>query len=511
MENNIYLNKEGKKRMIRALNKVADSGKLTLGSKGANAILQEKLYPFHIITNDGKSIVEKAWFSDQAEQIGANILKEVSQRTENESGDGTTTSIVLTQAIVNAGYKSGRTGVEVKQSLDEILPYAQSQLKQQRVLIDLDDIENIKKIATLSAESEELGGLISEIYTKIGKEGVIELDNSRTYETFYEIKEGVRFYGAGFMSPNMINTEEETAVYKKPHILITEQKIGVLGDIIPIIEKLVKEGISELVIVCADIDLSVASTLVMNHIQGKFKTLIIKAPVAMREAFFEDIAKSTGATVVNELSGYQLKNIETSVLGHCEKIITSKTQTTLIGIADLKDHIESLKEKGDSQSYFRVNRLNSKVAILKLGSNSEAELSYLRLKAEDAINATKLALKDGVVVGGGIPLLNVSRQMPNTIGGRILRKALKAPVRQIMKNTGMSWLKREWTLLRLGGTFGYNASTREIEDLEDSQIYDPITVTSNALKNAISVASTVLTAEAVYVLPPEKKDDSPFQ
>lgn len=502
--NNIHLTEESRSKMIKAISLVADSARLTLGAKGKNAILQHQLQPGHIITNDGVSIVRQAYFEDPIEQIGANLLKEVSQRTDKQSGDGTTTSVVLTQAIIEEGLKHNVKGIELKNSLDECLPVVEKLLDEQKKTVEVD---SVKAVATISAESEQLGLTIADIYKEIGKDGVIEIDNSRTFETFYKVNEGVRFLNASMMSPYMANKDGQ-AVYENPYILITEQRISTQGDLTHIVEKLVKKGITELVVVCDDIDLAVLSAIVYTAAQGVFKILVVKAPTVMKDSFFEDFALATGAKIVNEISGITLKTVGIEDLGTCKKLTAGREQTTILGIRDLSEHIESLKAKDDPVSEFRVKRLNTKLATLFLGSNSEVELSYKRLKAEDAVNAAKLALEDGVVVGGGLALLNVAKSLPDTIGGKVLKEALKAPIRQIVLNAGVDYsqiLENAFTT-----TYGFNAKKCEIVDMWKESIIDPVIVTKNAVRNAISVAGTILTAGVVVTLPPQKEQSSPF-
>ena len=279
MENNVsfqadnFLTQdEARQKLITGINKVADAVKLTLGASGSNAILEENLIPYHIITNDGISIANKIQLQDPIENIGANIIREVADRTNKNSGDGTTTSIVLTQAILKEGSKSSKTGMQIKRELDEMIPLIDAAIDDQKKLITVDDVE---AIATISAEDPEMGKLIQEIYQKIGKDGIIELDNSNTYETYYDIKEGVRLRNCGYISSYMANDKQD-AIYKNPSILIAKQKIASIQDVLPLLEKLSAEGKSEIVIFCDEIDTSVVSTLVLNHVQGAYKSLISK-------------------------------------------------------------------------------------------------------------------------------------------------------------------------------------------------------------------------------------------
>ncbi len=501
MENNVsfqadnFLTQdEARQKLITGINKVADAVKLTLGASGSNAILEENLIPYHIITNDGISIANKIQLQDPIENIGANIIREVADRTNKNSGDGTTTSIVLTQAILKEGSKSSKTGMQIKRELDEMIPLIDAAIDDQKKLITVDDVE---AIATISAEDPEMGKLIQEIYQKIGKDGIIELDNSNTYETYYDIKEGVRLRNCGYISSYMANDKQD-AIYKNPSILIAKQKIASIQDVLPLLEKLSAEGKSEIVIFCDEIDTSVVSTLVLNHVQGAYKSLIIKAPRLWKEAIFQDFAKITGATIVDPSTGINFKNLEIKHLGTCDKLITSKEETTVLGINNIDEHLAELRNEGGELANLRISWLSTKAAILKLGANSESELSYKRLKAEDAINASRLALQDGVVAGGGIALLNVANIIPN----EILKEALTAPFWQILENAGITGIE---STQNYGLTIGYDAKNNEYVDMWEKKILDPALVVKNSVRNAISIASTVLTTKVIVAL--NKKDE----
>lgn len=500
-ETNIKTGKQAVLGIANGVNIVANAVKLTLGAAGRNAVLWELHYPFHMVTNDGISIARKAEFEDPLEQIGANLIKEVADRSNKESGDGTTTSIVLTQAILNEGLKQDISGMQIKNSLDELVPFILEKIDEQKK--DITEAE-VEAVATISSESPKLGKIIGEIYTKIGKDGIIELENSRTYDTTYEIKEGVRIKDCGLISPYLAN-DAQKAVWKKPKILITFDKIGSLADIIPLAERMDNAGISkELVIFYDEMDPSVVSTLIANHIAGGFKVLLLKAPTLFKDLIYLDFAKITGATIVSAESGVTLKNVGLEHLGTCDKIVTDKDETTILGIKDISDHIAELKANGDDKSMLRVSYLTTKAAILKLGANSESELSYIRLKAEDAINASRLALSDGIVAGGGVCLRNISNQLPDTLGGKILKEALRSPFRQIAENAGIIDMADANSYTE---TIGVDAKSKRAINMWEANIVDPAKVVKNSIKNAISVAGTVLTSEIVITKPKPKQED----
>lgn len=477
MQDNIQSNTVDK--LITGINKVCDIIRPTFGPQGSNVVVENVLYPYHTIVNDGKIIVDAIKLVDPIENIGANILREVSDKAENESGDGRKTTMILAQAILNEGTKNKRDSyIDLKKSLDECLPIIYKAIDEQTEQITID---KVGQIATIASESKEIGNIIQDIYTQIGKDGIIELDNSNTFETTYEIKEGVRLRNASFISPYM-QTEQGKAVYKKPHILITRQKIATLNDIDPIFQQLANKGVHEIVILCDEIDVTVLSALALTHMKGVFKTLIIQAPKLFKDWIYEDFAKITGATIVEPASGVTLKTVQLSHLGTCDKLISTKDETTVMGIKDITDHIKDLEEqsKTEPQLKTRISWLNTKAAILKLGANSESELSYISKKTKDGRSAAFLALQGGVVSGAGTSFIKAAESLPNTTGGEILKKALNAPFGQIVDNGFVADLDNE---------FGV-----------PSEIKDPTIVVKNAIKNAISVAGTVLTANAIITL-----------
>lgn len=495
---NVYTGQEARDHLLIGANCVADAVKVTLGAKGSNAILQETVYPYHIITNDGISIAQKVSLQHPVQQMGANIMKEVADRSNRESGDGTTTAITLAQAILAEGKNCTESPIEIKRSLDACLPKILEAIDAQKKEITVDDVA---AVASISAEDEKLGAMLQKIYQEIGKDGIIELDNSGTFETSYERVEGVKLRFASYLSPYMAN-EGTKAVYKNPRILIAKQRIATLADVDPLFQQLSAEGVNELVMYVDDIDQAVLSALAFTHMKGIFKTLIIKAPTLWKDWLYEDFAKITGATIVESASGITFKNVALKHLGTCEKLVTTKEETTVIGIKDIAEHIASLAEDTSDEAKLRVSWLNTKAAVLKLGANSESELSYVRLKAEDARNAAHLALQDGVVPGGGVVLLNATKDLPDTIGGRILKVALRAPIKQICANAGYKADDHldgvmidihDGRAQVLHGSQGVDAKKGMIVDMWDAKIIDAATVTKNSVKNAISIAGTLLT------------------
>lgn len=502
MENNIHENSTYKmNEVIQLCSCIVGS---TMGAAGINVALEEELYPYVSITNDGATIIEKMKFIDPIEKIGHTFVKEATQRSNNNSGDGSSTTVVLLAKILDEGLKMKDkiSPIQLKNEIDALLPIIEQKIDEQKRTITENEVE---AVATISGESEILGKLLGEIYKKIGKDGIIQLEGSGTYETSVNYIEGVRFADTGYLSPYLVRDEEarkngriETkAIYKNPTILVTKKKIEHINDINPLLENLTKQGKKDLVIFTDDIDSGVASVMVKAHKERIMNILIIKAPVLWKGYVFEDFAKCVGATIVEDASGVNFKNLRLEHLGTCEKLITDRNETVLIGIQDMAEHIKTLKEEGSNDSLLRVSWLTKKTAILKLGSKSETELSYLRLKCEDAINASRTALEDGIVAGGGVCLRNISKEMPNNTGGNIMKIALEAPIQQICLNAGYDWGNSNGYEINEG----YNAKTGEIVNMFAAGIVDSAKVVKMAVRNALGVASIILTTNSGISIP----------
>lgn len=496
MKDNVLTGVEAREKLMVGINRVADAVKLTIGAAGANAVLEADVNPGHRITNDGVSVARAIFLEDPVENMGANIIKEIANRADKDSGDGTTTATVLAQAILKEGMNASISPMQLKRELDDCLPIIIDAIDAQKKEITVDEVG---QVATISAEDESIGALIQEAYQTIGKEGIIELDNSNLPDTFIEYGEGILLHFAGWFGAYS-STEAGKAVYKNPRILISKEKITSVDQIESLFKQLDIAGINELVMYVEDIDMAVASRLAFTHINGGFKTLIIKAPTVFKDWLYEDFAKLTGATAVDFANGKTFKNLTIADLGTCEKIITTKDETRVLGTKDVSEHLEAIEEAGklDDQQKLRASWLQTKVAVIKLGANSESELSYRRLKTIDAISAAKLALEDGIVPGGGVSLRNSRTNLPKTEGGLIMQKALLAPSNQIANNAG--YVGPTGAGIREKTTYGLNAKTGEIVDMWEAGIVDPSKVVKNSVKNALSVASTVLTASIVTTL-----------
>ena len=480
-EDNIYSDKEARTKLVDGIDKVVDTLKVSYGSAGANCIVEADLPPFHKIVNDGKAIADSIKLADPVENIGANIVKEVLNKSDRESGDGRKTTAILLQAILKEGMKCKESPMEIKRSLDECLPIILKSIDDQTTKITT---KEVGKIAEIASESKELGKIFGEIYKEIGKDGIVELDNSGISDTFFTVTEGVRLLGCGLHYPYMANEDKgRKAVYKAPEILICKQKLSNIRELDKVIMTAANHGKSELVIFCDQIEMNVSTALAQLHMgmatdnNGNplppFRTLVIKAPTLWKDWLFEDFALITKATIVDPEQGKLLANFQYSWLGYCDKIITSKEETVVLGTQDVSEHIKKLEELGTDDAQLRISRLKTKTAILKLGANSESELSYIRGKALDARNASYLALTGGVVPGAGISLVRCEIN-PDTIGGKILAKALQFPAAQILDNMEET-------------TLGVN-------------VQDPAVVVKNAITNALSVASTVLTTRKIITL-----------
>ncbi len=492
--------------LAKGISKAASLVGSTMGPKGKNILLEHKQMPFHQLTNDGATILKAMDLTDPIEKIGLGFLKEAAERSNGNSGDGSSTTTVLLNAILEEGIKTGVSTLEIKNSLDECLPIIEASIHAQTRQITVGDIPAVARIA---GEDEELARLLGEIYTTIGKEGIVHLEGSGTFESSYSLIEGVRFVDTGYLSPYMA-TDKNKAVYQKPTILVTKNKISNVKDIDPILQALIARGDKHLVIFTDDMDSGVARILIelQKNPQRSIDILIIKAPTLWKSYVFEDFAKITGATIIEDASGTSLGNkFRLDWLGTCDTLIVDKEETTVIGIADISEHIKDLTEEGSTDSKRRLSWLTTKTAILKIGAKSETELSYKLLKSEDAIFSSRLALNSGVVAGGGSALLCASRAMPDTTGGNILKSALEVPFRKIMENSGITEGE-----VSFDGIRGIDASTGTAVDMFGAGIVDAASVVLNAVKNSLGIASTLLTTSAVILLPEEKQapQASPF-
>lgn len=508
-QDNLYAGKEAREKLMRGVSKVALAVGSTMGTSGGNSLIECIESPGHYSTNDGFTIANSVKLSDPIEEMGRSILVESINRANKHSGDGSSTTCVLTAAILEEGMKhiNSSSPMEIKRSLESLIPEIEKSVQKQKSDIS---VEEVSKVASVSAEDEQIGSLIQEIYQKIGKEGIIYWDVSKTTEDSYSIGTGLQIDGATYVSPYMCDVDDAGRFlsgiqWKNPHILLSKQKIMSATDLNGILSSLFEKGTRELIIFCEEIEMPIVANLIKTRIERGFKTTVIKMPVIWRDEWWEDLAVASGGTIVDGI-GLKLSNVEEKHLGSFGHITVTKTDTFIDGIKDLSKHILGLQVNGDDASLLRASRLNTKTARYFVGAHSESALAYKRLKVEDAINAAKCALENGIVVGGGIALLNIAKNLKGGIGAKILKSALKEPFRRIVENAGGNIKEIE---KKVGGNMGFNSRTGEVEDLSVKGIVDPADVSINAVKNAIGVAASVLSTNTIITLPREENIQQP--
>ncbi|MEK7650287.1 MAG: chaperonin GroEL [Patescibacteria group bacterium] len=538
MSKQIIFGDSARKALKRGIDQVADAVRITIGPKGRNVIL-DKGYGTPTITNDGVSIAKEITLKDKVENMGAEIIKDVAQKTNDTAGDGTTTAVVLAQAIMSEGFKKTTLGVNamgIKLGIEHATREVVQALRD--LAKPIKNKEEIKQVATISAESEEFGGIIAEAIEKVGKNGVVTVEESQTFGVESELVEGMQFE-KGYSSPYMItDSERMEAVYREPLILLTDKKISSIKDILPLLEKLAQSGKKDLVIIADDVDGEALTTLVVNKLRGTFNTLAIKSPGFgdRKKEMLEDIAVMTGAQVISEERGIKLENAEIKMLGRAKKIISTKDNTTIVGgagkksdiderMTQIKKQIELSDSKYDKEKLQeRIGKLAGGVAVIKVGASTEAEMKYLKLKIEDAVEATKAAIEEGIVAGGGTALIRAGAKAGSKnikspsadiahefeVGVKILLKSLDAPLRQIAINAG----KDDGEVIvdkikHSKGNEGYDANADKIvSDMFAAGIIDPVKVTRTGLERAASAAAILLTTE-VAVTDEPKEETSP--
>lgn len=529
MAKQIYFEEDARKRLMSGVNKLADTVKVTLGPKGRTVVL-EKGYGSPTITKDGVTVAREIELEDKVENIGAELVKEVASKTNDVAGDGTTTATVLAQAIAREGIKNVAAGANpmgLKHGIDKGVAAIVEQLKQNSKTVD--SKEEIAQVATISANSDqEIGEVIAEAMEAVGKAGVITVEESQTLGIEKEVVEGMQF-DKGYLSAYMItNADRMEAEVSDAHMLITDKKISTVAEIVPLLEKLAQTGKKELVIIAEDVEGEALATLVVNKIRGTFSTLAIKAPGFgdRRKEMLQDIAILTGGKVISEEVGLKLENTEIADLGQAAKVISDKDNTTIVdgrgkksAIDERVSQIEKQYEASDSdfdkeKLAERKAKLSGGVAVIKVGAATETEITEVKHRVEDALAATKAAVEEGIVVGGGTALIRAMSVLDTLelngeekVGLEILRKALEEPVRQIAQNAGKDGAVIAQKVKELEGNNGYNALTDTFEDLMAAGIVDPTKVTRSALENAASIASLMLTTEAVVADLPQEKDE----
>ncbi|MFH1462101.1 MAG: chaperonin GroEL [bacterium] len=534
MAKQISYQETARKKLKTGADKLANAVRVTLGPKGRNVVL-DKGFGSPTITNDGVTIAKEIELEDKIENMGAEIVKEVAEKTNDVAGDGTTTAVVLAQSIISEGLKNvaaGANPLALKRGIEKGVEKIVASLKEMSKQISTK--EEMAQVATISAEDRELGNLIAEVVQEIGKDGVITVEESKTFGIQKEIVKGLQF-DRGYISPYMItNAERMEAVYENPYILITDKKISSLQEILPILEKLAQAGKKELVIIADDVEGEALATLLVNKLRGVFNTLAIKAPGFgdRRKEMLEDIAAVVGTNVISEEVGLKLESIkEIEQLGFARKVISTKENTTIVkGAGSDQTDEEELKKRISgridqikaelkmAESDFdkeklqeRLAKLAGGVAVIKVGAATEVEQKARQHKTEDALAATKAAVAEGIVPGGGVALLRAVQSLDELVlegdektGINILRKALEAPIRQIAQNAGIDGAVVAQKI-KEGAELGFNAQTMQYQDLMESGIVDPTKVVRSALENAASAASMFLTTECVVAEKPEEK------
>ena len=517
---------EARKALQAGVDQLADTVKITLGPKGRNVVLDKK-YGAPLITNDGVSIAKEIELPDPFENMGAQLVKEVSTKTNDVAGDGTTTATLLAQAMIHEGLKNlaaGANPIVVKKGMSKAVEAAVAEVKKQAKKVN--GSNDIARVGAVSSGDEEIGKLIADAMEKVSADGVITIEESKTAETYSEVVEGMQF-DRGYITPYMVtDTEKMEAVIDDAYILITDKKISVISDILPILEQLVQSG-KKLVIIAEDVEGEALNTLIVNRLRGTLNVVCVKAPGFgdRRKEMLQDIAILTGGTVISEEVGLELKNATVDMLGRARQVKVTKENTTIVdGAGDaqgIKDRVGQIRNQiaittsdyDKEKLQERLAKLAGGVAVIKVGAATETEMKEKKLRIEDALNATRAAVEEGVVAGGGTIFVNVIpavEALLNTVEGdektgvQIIAKALEAPIRQIAANAGLDGsviLEKVRNSGKLG--YGFDAYKEEYCDMVAAGIIDPAKVTRSALENAASVSAMVLTTESLVADKPE--------
>ena len=517
---------EARKALQAGVDQLADTVKITLGPKGRNVVLDKK-YGAPLITNDGVSIAKEVELPDPFENMGAQLVKEVSTKTNDVAGDGTTTATLLAQAMIHEGLKNlaaGANPIVVKKGMSKAVEAAVAEVKKQAKKVD--GSNDIARVGAVSSGDEEIGKLIADAMEKVSADGVITIEESKTAETYSEVVEGMQF-DRGYITPYMVtDTEKMEAVIDDAYILITDKKISVISDILPILEQLVQSG-KKLVIIAEDVEGEALNTLIVNRLRGTLNVVCVKAPGFgdRRKEMLQDIATLTGGTVISEEVGLELKTATIDMLGRARQVKVTKENTTIVdGAGDaqaIKDRVGQIRNQiavttsdyDKEKLQERLAKLAGGVAVIKVGAATETEMKEKKLRIEDALNATRAAVEEGVVAGGGTIFVNIIpavEALLNTVDGdektgvRIIAKALEAPIRQIAANAGLDGsviLEKVRNSGKVG--YGFDAYKEEYCDMVSAGIIDPAKVTRSALENAASVSAMVLTTESLVADKPE--------
>lgn len=530
MAKELKFSEDARQAMLRGVDKLANAVKVTIGPKGRNVVL-DKEFTAPLITNDGVTIAKEIELEDPYENMGAKLVQEVANKTNEIAGDGTTTATVLAQAMIQEGLKnvtSGANPVGIRQGIDKAVAVAIEALH--NISQKVENKEEIAQVGSISAADEEVGRYISEAMEKVGNDGVISIEESSGFNTELDVVEGMQF-DRGYQSPYMVtDSDKMTAELEKPYILITDKKISLFQDILPLLEQIVQSN-RPILIVADEVEGDALTNLVLNRMRGTFTAVAVKAPGFgdRRKAMLEDLAILTGAQVITDDLGLELKEATIDMLGTASKVEVTKDNTTVVDgdgdptnidarVNQLKAQIEETDSDFDREKLQeRLAKLAGGVAVIKVGAASETELKERKLRIEDALNSTRAAVEEGIVAGGGTALMNVYQQVSDidaegdeATGINIVLKALQAPVRQIAENAGLEGSVIVERMKNADPGVGFNAATNEWVNMLEAGIVDPTKVTRSALQHAASVAAMFLTTEAVVAnIPEEKGNEAP--
>jgi chaperonin GroEL len=524
----LQFDESARRHLEAGVNKLADAVKVTLGPKGRNVVISKR-WGAPTITNDGVTIAKEIELEDHFENMGAQLVKEVATKTNDVAGDGTTTATVLAQALVREGLRNVTAGANplgLKRGIDKAVEAAVASVRS--LAKDVDDKAEIAQVASISAADSSIGEVISDAIDKVGKDGVVTVEESNTFGVELEFTEGMQF-DKGYISPYFVtDPERQEAVLEEPYILIANQKISSAHDLIPVLERVMASG-KPLLVIAEDLEGEALATLIVNKLRGTFQSTAVKAPGFgdRRKAMLADIAILTGGQVVSEEVGLKLDNIDLSLLGRARKVVVTKDDTTVVEgagsesdvkgrIAQIKREIEDTDSDWDREKLQeRLAKLAGGVAVIRVGAATEVELKEKKHRIEDAVSATKAAIEEGIVPGGGLALLRSRSAVTalakdlvgdEAVGANILAKALEEPLRWIATNAGLEGPVAVEQAKRESGSVGLNALTGQFEDLIKAGVIDPAKVTRSALQNAASVAGLLLTTEATVADAPEDKD-----
>jgi chaperonin GroEL len=534
MAKQLLFDEKARVALKKGVDKLANAVRVTLGPRG-RAVVLEKGYGSPVITRDGVTIAKEIELEDKIENVGAELIKEVASKTNDVAGDGTTTATLLAQVLINESIKNVAAGIDpigMQKGMQKAYEVVLETLK--KLSQKISTKEEIAQVATISARDEEVGNLIAEVIDTVGKDGVVTVEESQTLGLSKELVEGLQF-DRGYISPYMItNSERMEAVLEDPYILVTDKKISSINELLPLLEKLVQSGKKELVIIADEVEGEALATLVVNKLRGIFNVLAVKAPGFgdRRKEMLQDIAVVTGADFISEDVGRKLESVDITSLGQAHRVVSNKDYTTIVGgkgskdeinkrIAQIKAQLQKTDSEFDREKLQeRLGKLSGGVAVIKVGAATEVEQKEKQHRIEDAVAATKAAIEEGIVPGGGVALVRAAEsvkelinkfekdQLAEIVGAKIVLETLYAPLKQIAENAGYNGSVVLDKVLSQKDDYGFNAATGKYENLIKAGIVDPTKVTRSALQNAVSIASMFLITEAVVADLPEKKEKS---